>query len=81
MTKYYKSTLRIIEYMDFLTVCPGHVTYAFQSESTLYSWLNVRELLACSSCSHLNFRYGFSFSWKFTSDYEENNGKYYAEFL
>ena len=30
----------------FLTVCYYHVKYAFQSESTLYSCLNVRELLA-----------------------------------
>ena len=29
-----------------LTVCSCHVTYAFQSESTLYSCLNVKELLA-----------------------------------
>ena len=29
-----------------LTVCFYHVTYAFQSESTLYICLNVRELLA-----------------------------------
>ena len=27
------------------TVCSYHVTYAFQSESTLYSCLNVKELL------------------------------------
>ena len=30
------------------TVCSCHVMYAFQSESTLYSWLNVKELLARS---------------------------------
>ena len=34
----------------FLTVCSCHVTYAFQSESTLYSCLNVKELLARSRC-------------------------------
>ena len=28
------------------TVCPYHDTYAFQSKSTLYSSLNVKELLA-----------------------------------
>ena len=33
-----------------LTVCSCHVTYAFQSESTLYSCLNVKELLAQSRC-------------------------------
>ena len=32
-----------------LTVCFCHVKYAFQSESTLYSCLNAKELLACSS--------------------------------
>ena len=31
-----------------LIVCSCHVTYAFQSESTLYSCLNVKELLARS---------------------------------
>ena len=31
-----------------LTVCSCHVTYAYQSESTLYSYLNVNELLARS---------------------------------
>ena len=32
------------------TVCSCHVTYAFQSESALYSSLNVKELLARSRC-------------------------------
>ena len=32
----------------FLVVCSYHVTYPFQSESTLYSCLNVKELLARS---------------------------------
>ena len=32
--------------MVHLTVCSYHVTYAFQSESTLYSCLSVKELLA-----------------------------------
>ena len=31
-----------------LSVCSYHVTYAFQSESTLYSCLNVKELFARS---------------------------------
>ena len=31
-----------------LTVCSYHVTSAFQSESTLYSCLNAKELLARS---------------------------------
>ena len=34
--------------MLLITVCFYHVTYAFQSESTLYSCLNVKELLARS---------------------------------
>ena len=32
----------------YLTVCSCHVTHVFQSESTLYSCLNVKELLAQS---------------------------------
>ena len=31
---------------DLLTVCSYHVTYVLKSESTLYSCLNVKELLA-----------------------------------
>ena len=31
-----------------MTVCSCHVTYAFQSECTLYNYLNVKELLARS---------------------------------
>ena len=34
----------------WLTVCSCHVTYAFQSGSTLFSCLNVKELLAGSRC-------------------------------
>ena len=40
-----KCTL-LIRTAQFLTVCCYHVTYAFQSESTLYSCLNVKKLLA-----------------------------------
>ena len=29
-----------------MTICHSHITYAFQSESTLYSCLNIKELLA-----------------------------------
>ena len=37
------------EYLSVrLTVCSYHVTYAFQSKSTLHSCLNVKELLARS---------------------------------
>ena len=31
-----------------MTVCSCHVTYAFQSESTLYNYLNVKKLFARS---------------------------------
>ena len=34
--------------LQIQTVCSYHVTYAFQSESTFYSCLNVKELLARS---------------------------------
>ena len=34
----------------YMTLCSCHVTYAFQSESTLHSYLNVKELLAPNSC-------------------------------
>ena len=34
--------------MKTLTVCSYHVTYAFQSESTLYSCVNVKKLLVRS---------------------------------
>ena len=40
------SLLLIWIYFTTLTVCSYHVTYAFQSESTLYSCLNAKELLA-----------------------------------
>ena len=32
--------------LEHSTVCSNHVTYSFQSESTLYSCLNAKELLA-----------------------------------
>ena len=45
--------------MEHLTVCYYHVTYAFWSESTLYSCLNVKQLLiGCgfeSCCCHKPF--------------------------
>ena len=39
-----------IKKLQTLIVCSCHVTYAFQSESTLYSCLNVKELFARSRC-------------------------------
>ena len=39
-----------------LVVCSSHVTYAFQRESTLYSFLNLKELLARSRCEIWRFR-------------------------
>ena len=39
-----------------MSVCSYHVTYAFQSESTLYSCLNVKELLAQNRRNIWNLR-------------------------
>ena len=39
------------------TVCYYHVTYTFQSESTLYRCLNVKELLANKEVRYLKFRW------------------------
>ena len=39
---------RVFKEAENMTVCSCHVTYAFQSESTVYSCLNVKELLARS---------------------------------
>ena len=39
-----------LEYHSHLTVCSYHFTYALQSESTLCSCLNVKELLARNRC-------------------------------
>ena len=39
---------KIFQWPFKLTVCFCHVTYAFQSKSTLYSCLNVKEILARS---------------------------------
>ena len=43
-----KNFVAIHEIKVVLTVCFYHVTYEFESESTLYSCLNVKELLARS---------------------------------
>ena len=40
----------VLFYIKNLTVCSYHVTYAFQSESTLYGCLNVKELLTRNRC-------------------------------
>ena len=40
--------LFLLQHLNSLTVCSYHVTYTFQSESTLYSCLNVKELFARS---------------------------------
>ena len=45
---YIYSMKRHSEHFSYMTVCFYHVTYAFQSESTLCSCLNVKELLARS---------------------------------
>ena len=43
MIAYFRLFCKIIK---LLTVCSYHVTYEFQSESTLYGCLDVKELLA-----------------------------------
>ena len=48
LSKYIASFAYFDKPLIVLTVCFYHVTYAFQSESTLYSCLNVKELLARS---------------------------------
>ena len=51
-TKFFTENLLAMEmkktkmYMNTLTKCSCHVTYVFQSESTLYICLNVKEFLA-----------------------------------
>ena len=40
----------MINFCVWLTICSYDVMYAFQSESTCYSCLNVNELLAWSRC-------------------------------
>ena len=49
-----------------LTVCSCHVTYAFQSKSTFYSFLNVKELFALSRCE--NWRWS-DCNWTRTQDH------------
>ena len=59
----------LVSYFKFSTVCSYHVTYAFQSESTLYNCLNViarnrRKIWSLSDCnSHLNFRFRTCFEY------------------
>ena len=43
--------LWVLIYTVHLTVCSYHVTYVFQSESTPYCCLNVKELLAQNQCN------------------------------
>ena len=47
-SEFWIQTNHLIQTKLLLTVCSYHVTYAFQNESTLYSCLNVNELLARS---------------------------------
>ena len=44
------TTCIICIFLIQLTICSCHVMYAFQSESTLYTCLDVKELLARSRC-------------------------------
>ena len=48
VSNFFEETFMIKKVKNNMTVCSCHVTYAFQSESTLYSCLNVKELLARS---------------------------------
>ena len=48
LAKWLSFVLWVLICMVDLTVCYYHVTYTFQSESTLYSCLNVKELFAQS---------------------------------
>ena len=45
------ANLFLYHYKTRLTVCYYYVTYAYQSESTLYSCLNVKELFARNRCN------------------------------
>ena len=47
----------------FLIVCSCHVTYAFQSKSTLYSYLTVKELFARSLAKWLSIRLRTKWFW------------------
>ena len=46
VSRFHFLRLSFILYVKNYTVCYHHVTYPFQSESTLYSCLNVKELVA-----------------------------------
>ena len=54
----YFSVLYLLEYFSvlYLTVCSSHVTYAFQSESTLYSGLSVRLRTHSCVCTFLDIQ-------------------------
>ena len=43
---YNENLWKLFGKLQKVSVCSSHVTYAFQSESTLYTFLNVKELLA-----------------------------------
>ena len=55
-SSWWSNDINTTEGLKLLTVCSYHVTYAFQSESTLYSCLNVKELLARSRREILKFK-------------------------
>ena len=40
----------MIAQYSFITVCSYHVTYVFQSDFTLYSFLNVKDFIARNRC-------------------------------
>ena len=52
----WKQKIRHIAIKLNRTICSYHVTLAFQSESTLYSCLNVEELLTREQARYLKFK-------------------------
>ena len=69
---------------DMMTVCSYHLTCEFQSESTLYSYLNIKELLArsrseisslsdCNWTRTQNHLVGKPLSWHRTDKYSEHS--------
>ena len=52
------------------TVYSYHVTYAFQSESTLYSCLNITKIIAVDTIFHIDF---FEIRFTHTRDHQARN--------
>ena len=52
----------------FVAVCSCHVRYTFQSEPTLYSYLNVKKLLATIECGFIQATIECAFTLKRVCD-------------